>query len=65
MAEFEFLMSMGDELGQYAGRWVAVVGEEIVAVGDSGVEVFEKAKEKYPDREPLIMKVVSETVILL
>ena len=62
--EFQYLLSMAD-LGRYVGTWIALVGNEIVAVGDRGAEVFRKAKEKYPNREPFIVKVSSEKVMLL
>jgi len=62
--EFECLFSMRD-LGKYVGKWIAVVDENIVASGDFGKEVFEKAKQECPNREPLIMKVPVSTVMLL
>ena len=52
------------DLGKYVGKWIAVIGDEIIA-GDVGKEVFKKAKQKYPDREPLIMKVPSNVVMLM
>jgi hypothetical protein len=64
-SEYEYVMSIGHELGQHLGQWIAVVGEEIVATGDTAKEVYEKAKEKYPDKEPFIMKIPKETVMLL
>lgn len=64
-SEYEYIMSISHELGQHLGKWIAVVGEEIVATGKTAKEVYDKAKEKYPDREPLIMKIPKETVMLL
>lgn len=62
--EFECLMSMPD-LGKYAGKWIAVVDGKVVSKGHAGKEVFKEAKQKYPDKTPLIMKVPSSTVMLL
>lgn len=62
-SEFDYLMSV--DIGKHVGKWIAVVGNEIVTVGDSGKEVFEKAKEKYPGKTPFIMKVPSDEVMLL
>jgi Family of unknown function (DUF5678) len=59
-----YLMSMGD-LRQYVGKWIALVGRELVASGDSGKEVFAQAKLKYPNKEPFVMKIPSDTVMLL
>lgn len=63
MSEFEYIMSMSKDLE--AGKWIAVVGKEIVAKGDNGKEVFEEVKRKYPTREPFIMRVPSTAVMLL
>lgn len=62
--EFQCLVSMPD-LGKFVGKWIAIVGEEVVASGDQGKQVFQKAKEKYPKREPFIMKVPKDEVMLL
>lgn len=64
-SEYEYVMSMGEELGQHLGEWVAVVGDSITATGKTAKEVYGKAREKYPDREPFIMKIPKETVMLL
>lgn len=64
-SEYEYIMSMSEELGQHLGEWVAVVGEDIVATGETAKVVYDKAKEKYPDKEPFIMKIPKETVMLL
>lgn len=63
-SEFECLLSMRN-LGEYVGKWIAIVDEKIVSTGDVGKEVFKEAKQKYPERIPLIMKVPSNTVMLL
>lgn len=61
--EFECIMSMPN-LGKHMGKWIAVVDEDVI-VGDAGKEVFKKSKQKHPGKEPLIMKVPSNTVMLL
>jgi len=62
-SEFEYVMSVSKTLE--AGKWIAVVGNEIVSKGDNGKEVFEEAKRKYPDREPFVMKVPADSVMLM
>ncbi len=62
-SEFEYIASISQKLE--GGKWIAVVGKEIVAEGDGGMEVFEKAKKKYPDREVFVMRVPSDSVMLL
>ena len=53
------------DLGNYVGKWIAIVGEEIVASGDQGKKVFLKAKNKYPKKDPFIMKVPTDVVMCL
>lgn len=49
----------------FVGKWIAIVGKDLVASGSSGKEVFKIAKEKYPNREPFVMKVPADRVMLL
>jgi len=62
--EFQCLLSMPD-LGKYVGKWIAIVGGEVVSTGSDAKNVFEEAKKKYPQKEPLILKVPKDTVMLL
>jgi type II secretory pathway component PulL len=61
---YECLLSMRD-LGKYVGKWIALVDEEVVFVGKTGKEALKVAREKYPDKSPLILKVPSSAVMLL
>jgi len=45
---------------QYAGKYVAVVNETLVAVGESRREVEEKAREIEPQKIPSVLKVPRE-----
>jgi hypothetical protein len=65
MDYLKYLLSISANLDQYVGKWIALVGKDIVASGDSGKAVFEQAKSKYPDREPFVMKIPADTVMLL
>ncbi|RLG93914.1 hypothetical protein DRO29_07130 [Candidatus Bathyarchaeota archaeon] len=60
--EFEYIMSISETLE--AGKWIAVVNKDIIK-GNNAREVFLKAKEKYPRREPFIMKVPDNAIMLL
>ena len=53
--ETNILMTI--DLSQYIGKWVAIVDDMVISVGDSGNSVFLEAKEKHPDKEVSIMKV--------
>ena len=45
---------------EYAGKYIAVAGGELVAVGNSLKEVHEIALEKYPHIVPSILRVPRE-----
>jgi len=62
---YEFIMSLGDQLGKYVDKWIVVVNNKIVAEGDDAKKTYEEARKKYPDRELFIMKVPKEAVMLL
>ena len=65
MSEFEFILSLGNKLGEYVDEWIAVAGNKIVARGLSAKEVFDKAKEISPSKTPFIMKVPADKVMVL
>lgn len=45
---------------KYAGKYVAVVNETLVAVGDSRGEVEGKAREIQPEKIPSVLRVPRE-----
>ena len=45
---------------KYAGKYVAVVNETLVAVGESGKEVEDKAREFEPNKMPSVLRVPRE-----
>ena len=61
-SEFDYVMSISEKLE--SGKWIAVVEKDIIS-GNNAKEVFEKAREKYPKREPFIMKVPDNANMLL
>lgn len=61
--EYQRLLSMPD-LGDYDGKWIAIVGDKVVAKGPDAEQVFKEAKEAYPQKEPLLLKVPKDRVML-
>ncbi|RLI73955.1 hypothetical protein DRO97_06565 [Archaeoglobales archaeon] len=64
----EFLLKYSQELSKkYAGKYIAVVKDEVVAVSRSAVQAYKEAKKKYPEEEIGIfyMPTEEETVTLL
>jgi hypothetical protein len=45
---------------KYAGKYIAVVNEKLVAVGDSGKEVEDKALQFEPNKMPSVLHVPRE-----
>ena len=62
---FEFSMSTSKTLSDFAGKWVSMVDNQVVAKGTDAKVVFDKAKKKHPDKVPLIMKIPTDGVMLL
>ena len=60
--EFEYVMSISEKL--QSGKWIAVIDRDIIE-GNNAKDVFTKAKSRYPKREPFIMKVPDNSVMLL
>lgn len=58
-------MSISEKLGEHVGEWIAVIDDKIIAHGENFKDVYEKARKEFPDREPFIMKVPKEAVMLL
>lgn len=52
MESHEYLLKHSQELSEkYPGKYIAIVGDKLVAIGHTELEVFKKSKEKYPDKE--------------
>ena len=47
---------------KYAGRYVAVVNETLVAVGDSRRDVETKAREVEPEKIPSVLRVPGKRI---
>jgi len=53
------------ELDVYAGKYVAIIDNRVVASGDNAKEVWNSAKEAYPDRTPTLAKIPEEELLIL
>lgn len=59
---YEFFMEAN--LDKYKGEWVAICDDKIVSHGEDVKEVFKIAKEKFPNKKPLLSKVPSEATMI-
>jgi hypothetical protein len=62
--EFDFY-SVAD-MSEYSGKWVAIVGQKVIASGEDFKEVYREAKQKAKNKEPMFAQVPKqeETLIL-
>ncbi len=65
MTEYEYLLAAPDKISQNAEKWMAVVGNEVVAVSDSAKEALARARELRPGKEPFIAKFPKQIAMLL
>ena len=64
--ESEYLRSGPKELCEHPGKWVMIVGKEIVATAsdEDFDKAFDEVERKYPGKPPLVIKVPKEKVML-
>ncbi len=61
--EFDFY-SVAD-MSEYAGKWVAILGNKVIASGDDLKKVYEEAKKIASNKEPLFTRVPREQETLI
>lgn len=55
---------MKENLSPYAGQWIAICENKMVAHGKDLREVFREVKKKYPSKKPLITKVPEKETMI-
>jgi len=65
MGEYEYVLSMGDKLGEYVDEWIAVVDNQVVSRGKTAKGVYEAAKKYDSSKIPFIMKVPTEKIMVM
>lgn len=51
MGKEDYFFLHSEELSKkYPGKYIAVVDNKLVAIGKSNIEVFRRAKQKYPKK---------------
>ena len=53
------------DVSRYVGKWIAIVDNEIVANGKNAKETYEKAKNKYPEKRPLLTRILDKETMVL
>lgn len=57
--DFEWLEMTN--FSEHAGKYLSVVGRDVVAIGDTLHEVVQAARLKYPGRTPMAIRVPTPT----
>lgn len=60
--EFEFYVKA--DLSKYEGKYIAIVGDEVVASGSNAKDVLEEAKKKFPDKTPTLAKIPTQDTLI-
>jgi len=50
---------------RYAGKWIAIVEQRVVASGDDAEKVYREAKTSYPEKKPSLAKVPNKEILVL
>ena len=61
-ANYEWFLK--EDFKNYAGKWLAIIDKRVVASGDDVKQIIQQAKEKYPNKKPLITKIRDRLSIL-
>jgi len=48
---FDYYLTL--DLEKYAGKWIAILDNKVIADGKDFKEVFAKTKKEYPNKRPL------------
>ncbi|MBI4488099.1 MAG: succinyl-CoA synthetase subunit alpha [Deltaproteobacteria bacterium] len=62
-AEFDFFIRA--DLSRFAGQYIAILGQKVVASGSNAQMVWKQAKKRFPSSTPTIAKLPrAETLVL-
>lgn len=50
---------------RYAGKWIAIVEQRVVASGEDAEKVYREAKTRYPEKKPSLAKVPNKEILVL
>lgn len=66
MKELSFYVTNAEEINKkYRGKHIAIVNDKIVASGDDPRKVWEAAKKKCPEKQPVLAFVPKEETLAL
>ncbi len=54
-----------EEISQFAGKWIAIINNQVVINATSFKEVYNYVKKEFPNQKPLIGKIPESNPIVL
>ncbi len=64
--EFQFYVSKSPEINRrYAGKHVAIIGDQVVVSGKRPLDVWNRAKKSHPKSKPLLAYVPKHDTLVL
>ncbi len=60
--EFEFYLKA--DLSRYEGKYVVIMGEEVVSTGTNAKQVLDEARKKHPQKRPFLAKIPHEGILI-
>lgn len=65
MASKEFEFYVKADLSKYKGKYIAIIGDKVVASGDNAKVVLDEATKKCPNKLPTLAKIPKEDTLIL
>lgn len=62
---FNWYTQHPEELKKYAGKHIAIIDDRVVGVATSAKEAYMMAREKYPDKTPLLTYIPKGQTLVL
>ena len=63
--EYEYILKNADDLSKYAGKWIAVLGEEVICNNKDLAKLWATFKKSHPNKVPFFMKMPDSKILVL
>lgn len=63
--EYEYILNHGNKLNKYAGKWIAVLGENVICSNKELPKLWISFQKQHPDKIPFFMKVLDKSLLML
>ena len=63
--EYEYILKNADDLTKYSGRWIAVLGEEVICNNKDLAKLWTSFQKLHPNKIPFFMKIPDKNLLVL